>query len=240
MAKWRAIHRDTSTSGQVNRLDEFGQLLWDRMILWSDDWGVITGDLFELKLKTMPASQRAPEDFEVAITHMEEIGLIRRYQPDGYGPLIWLVNFDEHQPSSIIGKRTEPKRPLHPDDIRFMENPGNSPKIQENPGNSSLDKTRQDKNKQDKRREDQTTTDKSTPVVDDPTTNPSFESNLQILLDSGVAEPTASECAAYPHVSPSYLEGLVAEMGSSAGRGKPLRQGWLVTQIRNRRAPPWR
>ena len=156
MAKWRAIERDISTSGKVNRLDEFGQLLWDRMILWSDDWGIITGEAFELKLKTIPASKREEQEFEDRVNQMEQLGLIRRYEPDGHGPLIWLIDFDDHQPAAVIGKRTEPKDPLHPDDIRFHDNPGNSTKSDEKGS-----QTRQDKNRQDKNRIDQTTTDKS-------------------------------------------------------------------------------
>jgi len=147
MAKWRAIERDISTSGKVNRLDEFGQLLWDRMILWSDDWGIITGEAFELKLKTMPASKREEQEFEDAVNQMEQLGLVRRYQPNAYEPLIWLIDFDDHQPAAVIGKRTAPKDPLHPDDGRLHETPGNSTKRDEKGAQSRIDKNRVEENR---------------------------------------------------------------------------------------------
>ena len=143
MAKWRAIYKKISKSGQVNRMSEFAQFLFERAMLHTDDWGVITGDPLEVKASAIPLSPRSEEEFESALEEMEAVGLIWRYEPDGWGPLIQFINFDDHQPQVLIGNRSDPKQPLH----YLHESYGDYPALQwitleemeklENPGNSS-------------------------------------------------------------------------------------------------------
>jgi len=114
MAKWRAIHRDISSSGQVNQLSEFAQLLFERMILWADDWGIITADPLEIKLKAIPGSTRTLTEIEEAVVDMERVGLVQRYEADQYKSLLFFPQWDRHQPQSLIGKRTTSDYPLPP------------------------------------------------------------------------------------------------------------------------------
>jgi len=113
MAKWRAIWRKIAVSGQVNRMTEFAQFLFERAMLPADDWGIVSGDPWELKAEAMPLSPREPQEFEAALNEMEEQGLIWRYEPPGYGPLVQFINWDDYQPKVLIGNRSDPKTPLH-------------------------------------------------------------------------------------------------------------------------------
>ena len=115
MAKWRALHASITTDGKVNRMSEFAQLLYDRMMVKADDWGIITGDSFELKGETVPLSSRTFQELDEACQEMVGQGLAWSYEPEGFGPLVQIRKFDEHQPNSLISKRTAPKLPLHPD-----------------------------------------------------------------------------------------------------------------------------
>jgi len=123
MAKWRAIHEKISRSGQVNRMSEFAQFLFERAMLHTDDWGVTTGDPLEIKAAAMPLSQRSEEEFEAAVSEMESVGLIWRYKPDGWGPLIQYINFDDYQPKVLIGNRSDPKLPIHHEHPNYEEYP---------------------------------------------------------------------------------------------------------------------
>lgn len=123
MAKWRAIHEKISRSGQVNRMSEFAQFLFERAMLHTDDWGVITGDPLEIKAAAMPLSQRSEEEFEAAVSEMGSVGLIWRYKPDGWGPLIQYINFDDYQPKVLIGNRSDPKLPIHHEHPNYEEYP---------------------------------------------------------------------------------------------------------------------
>ena len=115
MAKWRALHASITTDGKVNRMSEFAQLLYDRMMVKADDWGVVTGDSFELKGETVPLSSRTFQELDDAIQEMVERDLAWQYEPEGFGPLVQIRKFDEHQPKGTISKRTAPQLPLHPD-----------------------------------------------------------------------------------------------------------------------------
>ena len=141
MAKWRALHGDISTSGQVNRLTEFEQLLFTWMIPHADDWGVLTGDLMELKLKVMPGTDRQSQEVDAALNHIEEVGLIWRYEPDGEGPLIQFRKWDGHQPIRK-DRRLSPENTPYLD---FCQLPANAGQSREKTGYTILDHTIPDK-----------------------------------------------------------------------------------------------
>ena len=128
MAKWRAIHADISTSGQVNRLTEFEQLLFTWMIPHADDWGILTGDPVELKLKVMPGTARQGQELTDALCHIEEVGLIWRYEPDGEGPLIQFRKWDDHQ--YIREDRRKPENREHTPYSEYQEMTGNAGQCQ--------------------------------------------------------------------------------------------------------------
>jgi len=147
MAKWRAIHADISTSGQVNNLTEFEKLLFTWMIPHADDWGILTGDPVELKLKVMPGTDRQSQEIADALRHIQEVGLIWQYQPDGEGPLVQFCKWDDHQP--IRKDRRQPcEHTLYTDACQLPTSAGHCPA---EPGKDGLYQTRQDI---DKRRED--------------------------------------------------------------------------------------
>ena len=135
MAKWRAIHGDISTSGQVDQLTEFEQLFFTWMIPHADDWGVITGNTRELKLKVIPGSDRTCQEVTDALGHIEEVGLIWRYEPDTYGPLVQFKRWDSHQPIRE-DRRKPPDLPLHYEHPRYAEFPELAWHSQEKPGNA--------------------------------------------------------------------------------------------------------
>jgi len=136
MAKWRALHGSITSSGQVLRLTEFEQLLFTWMIPHADDWGVITGDPWELRVKVMPGSSRPVEDFQKAMNSMERLGLIWRYEPDGAGPLVQFPKWDKMQPIRK-DRRQPPEHSLY--DVGQM--PGT---CQQMSGYTRLDYTRLD------------------------------------------------------------------------------------------------
>ena len=115
MAKWRAIHASITTDDKVSRLSDADQLLYERLVVKADDWGIITGDIFGLKLETIPASSRTLQEIDDALQEMVPLNLIWRYEEDGFGPLVQVRKFDEHQPGATVSKRSAPKLPLHPD-----------------------------------------------------------------------------------------------------------------------------
>ena len=124
MANWRALYKQISLSTEVNDMSEFAQLLFDRALIHSDDWGVVTGDPRQLKWLTMPGTHRPPEDFAAALAEMVEAGLIWWYWPDNCDkPLVQFICFDQYQPKTLVGNRTEPKDPIHHDHPDYADYP---------------------------------------------------------------------------------------------------------------------
>ena len=166
MAKWRAIHASITTDGKVNRMSEFAQNLYVRLVVKADDWGVIAGDTFELKGETIPLSSRNFQEIEDALQEMVPLNLIWRYEEDGFGPLVQVRKFDEHQPGATVSKRTEPKLPLHPDwrptigdtlSVELLQEalpfiPSLSKILQELPVNGVLEESRGEEKREDKNR----------------------------------------------------------------------------------------
>jgi hypothetical protein len=225
MAKRRMIWTKISTSVQVNEMSEFAQLLFTWMIPHADDYGVMKAHPKFLKAQVMPLSSRNFTEFQGAVDEMEKAGLIHAYEVDGEGPLIQFRRWEDHQTGLSRRTRTG-KLP------RFIDIHGSSQKFNEI--HPEQNRTEQEQNLTGTEQEHQHQQN------NDDVAHPYFAKNLEILIEVGVAEPTASECAGYPHVTPAYLENLVGQMGDAAGRGTRLGQGWLVTQIRNRREPSWR
>ena len=57
MAKGRMINRTIATDSKVNSLDINDQWLYMRMLPFMDDYGRLTGKLFELKYQVIPSSK---------------------------------------------------------------------------------------------------------------------------------------------------------------------------------------
>lgn len=124
MANWRALHKQISLSTEVNDMSEFAQLLFDRALIHSDDWGVVTGDPRQLRWLTMPGTGRPPEDFAAALREMVRAGLIWWYWPDTEDkPLVQFICFDKFQPKTLIGNRAGPRGPLHHEHPNYGDYP---------------------------------------------------------------------------------------------------------------------
>ena len=125
---------------------EFCQLLFPLLVSHADDYGRLSGDAFTIKFQVFPISPRSVEDFQTAIDHIANAGLIDVYDWDG-DKFIQITKFDEHQTG--LHKRSASKIP---------EPPGNSRKFPEIPG--------QQNRRELKRREEKGTEGKGEPHTD--------------------------------------------------------------------------
>lgn len=134
MANRRMIAKSISISEQVNDLNDFTALLFSWMIPHADDWGVLPGSAKKIKALVIPLRQQTPEEVENALTEMERVGLIWRYEADGT-KYIQFKTWETHQEG--LHKRSKPKFPLFKDVFpggseNFSEIPGNSRSIEPN------------------------------------------------------------------------------------------------------------
>lgn len=112
----------------AGKLAEFCQLLFPLIVIHTDDFGRMQGDAQTLKFRVFPGSPRKLPEFETALMHLHNVGLITLYggDSDDDGRIFLQVNnFEEHQ--SGLHKRTK---------SRFPEPPGKSGKLRDFPGNS--------------------------------------------------------------------------------------------------------
>lgn len=143
MAKWRALHGSISTSEQVIELTEFEQLLFTWMIPHADDWGIITGNPKGIKVKVIPGTERSLEEIDDALTHIEQAGLIWRYEADGHGQLVEFREWDDYQPIRK-DRRGDGRHPNHAGQMPTNDGQETTNGCQMD-AYTRLDKTRQDK-----------------------------------------------------------------------------------------------
>ena len=124
MARGRMLCRTLSTSQrrarlhkEIPRLAEFSQALYDLLVVHADDHGYLQGDIFTVKHAIEPASPRKLEHFEIALSALDSVGMIKWYEVDGRR-YIQIQGFDDYQTG--LHKRTKSK---------FPEPPGNSKKF---------------------------------------------------------------------------------------------------------------
>ncbi|MDP3720808.1 MAG: hypothetical protein Q8T13_23850 [Acidobacteriota bacterium] len=162
MARGRIISKSLSTSQRylalhdvAGKLAEFCQALFPLLVAHSDDFGRMPGDPQTVKFLVFPGSPRKFPEFQAALQHLEQVGLITVYpDPSSGGERICLQvnNFEAHQ--SGLHKRTK---------SRFPEAPANSGKVREFPGNSG---SRELNGIEEKRKEEEP---EIVPVTNDPT-----------------------------------------------------------------------
>jgi hypothetical protein len=111
------------------------------MLVHADDFGRLSGDAFTIKLMCCPATKRSTEEIEGAIVRMasDKSNLVSWYENDGER-VVSILEWDEMQPKTLIGKRTVSKFPAKSSSC--VDLPVDSRKFQEIPGNSTLDKTK--------------------------------------------------------------------------------------------------
>lgn len=93
MADARLIYTRISTDQKFIRLNEFEQLLFILLIVHSDDYGRLSGDIMALKYILLPSSQQTIEQFEQALNKLVEVELIRFEENKTVG----ILNFGEYQ-----------------------------------------------------------------------------------------------------------------------------------------------
>jgi hypothetical protein len=121
MARGRMISKSLSTSEkfaslheQAGKLAEFAQTLYMLLVAHADDWGCQQGDVFTVKHAVHPTSPRKLADFETALKHLHNAGLVAWYDADDKR-VVYIRSFSAHQ--SLKGhdkdgrKRTFPPPP---------------------------------------------------------------------------------------------------------------------------------
>jgi hypothetical protein len=166
--KRAALHR------AAGPLAEFSQGLYPLLIVHADDFGRLQGDLFTVQHVVDPSSPRQVNDFRVALTALDTVGLIQWYEVEGR-QFVQIVDFEAHQVG--LHKRTASRIP------------GNSGKFPEVPC--------QEKRREGKRREEKGTKDSSEPKM--PASEPTAEIEVFPTVGGGafvLPEPQAEELTA--------------------------------------------
>lgn len=97
-------------------MSEWAQLLFDRLVIWADDFGRMEGDPVVVRANTKPLSPRDPQDFASAVGEMITIGAVTAYAAGGK---VYL-HIDKHDDQqSGLHKRTKSHYPA-PDDGKLL------------------------------------------------------------------------------------------------------------------------
>lgn len=110
MPKGRMLLRSISTSRRIEKMSDWAQVLFDRIVIFTDDFGRIEGEAHYLKAEVKPLANHTPEDFAAAVAEMVTVGALVAYvPPDGDRPYLLVPKHDEHQ--SGLHKRTKSRLP---------------------------------------------------------------------------------------------------------------------------------
>jgi hypothetical protein len=158
MARARMLSRSLTTSRKFAKLQttaaelsEFCQLLFPLLVTYSDDHGRMPGDAFTVKYSVFPVSPRSEAEFDLALDHLHQVGLLERYTVEDE-QYLQILKFEVHQTG--LHKRIASKYPSPP---------GGSGKFREVPGNSASCARAEEKQKQ-KRNRRELHTRRDTPV----------------------------------------------------------------------------
>jgi len=108
MPSWRALSRSISTSRSIESMTEFAQLLFDRIVIWADDFGHLEGDPVVIKATVKPLSPRKPSEFADAVAEMVRISAVAARVVGGR-IYLQVAKHDQHQPG--LHKRTKSRFP---------------------------------------------------------------------------------------------------------------------------------
>lgn len=135
MPRGRMLSRSISTSVSIEAMSEWAQLLFDRFVIWADDYGRLEGDARVLRATVKPMSERPAADFAAAAGEMILAGVVLAYAASDRVYLS-VVGHEDHQK---ISKRTPSKYPPPTDSWLSREeylqwSPGKPGVIPGNPG----------------------------------------------------------------------------------------------------------
>jgi len=90
MARRRLIDPGVWCSGHFKRLNNRQRLLWIGLISMSDDEGKFKAEPAVIKSSVFPFDHLSPKVIDADLQHIEEEGLIQRYEVDGdvYGRIV--------------------------------------------------------------------------------------------------------------------------------------------------------
>ncbi len=120
MARGRFISKSLGASERFYRLHhehphaqqlgEFAGELYMLLITHSDDFGRFHGDGFTVKMQAFPVSPRRVDEFDAALTMLDDVHLIERYSYNGGTKLaVQIIDFEPHQQG--LQRRTSSKFP---------------------------------------------------------------------------------------------------------------------------------
>jgi hypothetical protein len=103
---WRAIHDTTPHSETLSRLSHLAERLFFRMLSQSDPWGRLPGSPAKIRARCLPTLDISNEELIDALVELVDVGRILIYPAAPNEELACqLVDFDEHQPKALLGKR---------------------------------------------------------------------------------------------------------------------------------------
>jgi hypothetical protein len=88
--------RFASLHQQAGKMAEFCQSLYPLLVAHADDWGCQQGDVFTIKHLVHPTSPRKLPEFETALMHLHNAGLIAWYEVEGKR-VVCIRGFAAHQ-----------------------------------------------------------------------------------------------------------------------------------------------
>jgi hypothetical protein len=106
---------------RLNKLSDFAQLLYLKILPHTDDWGRFEGDAEVLKGRVDPLSKRSVAKYEAAMKEISEAGLWLWYETDK-GRRVVQFNEDafERINAFLIKSRKNPEYPPHKDSYQFI------------------------------------------------------------------------------------------------------------------------
>ena len=132
----RIIKESVCTSGSVDKLGWFEEVVFYRLIVNVDDYGRLDARPAILRARLFPLKEVDTERITAALDKLQAVGCVERYEVDG-APYLWLPNWDKHQ--TIRAKRSKYPAPLtsaskckqmHADASRCTQMQADAPVIQ--------------------------------------------------------------------------------------------------------------
>jgi hypothetical protein len=102
---WRAITDTLPQSETLSRVSHLAERVYFRMLSQSDTWGRLSGSPAKIKAKCLPTLDVTTEDLVDALEELVNVGRIIVYAQANGELACQLVEFDEHQPKALLGRR---------------------------------------------------------------------------------------------------------------------------------------
>ncbi len=103
----RILKESICMSSDINELSWFEEVLFYRLIVTVDDYGVYPANPLIVAHMLFPMKEISKKDVEKALQHLAELKMIRLYSKGGKGPFLQLTSWSRHQ-------RLRNSRPKYP------------------------------------------------------------------------------------------------------------------------------